>query len=835
MKLELGNSSSIDSLSCNEVEPTSYKSVKALGCENVDTRFAKVVQISLPSQLKFAVPHDRPLIVVDDGTPLTTEICKTLGRNIVVLSYQGKPAVPRGVEVPDLSEEALVQALALIRSTYGVPIGIICQQVSNVSTKAQLCWALLAAKHLKKDLNAVLPNSRSFFVGVVRLNGRLGNFENTNDLSKFDWTKALDYGQRGSLLGLCKSLDLEWEQVFCRGIDLACDLMPVQAAKMLRNELQCPDLRLREVGYDISGARHTISTNDLLCGPSKAKVEAADLFLVTGGARGITPHCVREIARRSPGTAFVLVGRSEMSDEPDWAVGRYSRDLDRSTMKHLKATHAAGGLKPTPKAHRALVNRVTGSREIRESLKAIQDAGAIVEYIACDVSDENEVRQLVQRVEQKYRREITGIWHASGVLRDKLVEQKTTDDFEAVFGTKVTGLVNVMSQVNISKLRHLILFSSLAGFHGNKGQTDYAIANEALNKIAHILSAFLPKLNAKVLDFGPWVGSGMVTETLEKHFKAMGVQTIPLEPGARTVAQIILASSPPQSLLGNWGFPATKPLQRSNVVTRALSPEEIGFIADHKIQGRKVLPMMAAIGFMASIAEGIYPGYNLLGVEDAQLFQGLTVDQVTKFQITLIEEHNSEEKLDILTSLGVMLESGKVLPAYRCVVCLSTTQQQPRLSQNILNLEVDPACEVNPYDGKSLFHGPLLQFVEQVLHSSTKGLVAKCRALPIKEAIRGPFIKQTLHDPILDDVIFQLMLVWCRSALGSASLPNRIEKMSYFGNVSEGSTFFASVTCVGPRVPKDPVIKMQFLLQDESGNTFSSGEGSVVLSDGLVF
>ena len=53
-----------------------------------------------------------------------------------------------------------------------------------------------------------------------------------------------------------------------------------------------------------------------------------------------------------------------------------------------------------------------------------------------------------------------------------------------MYGTKLTGLANLLGALDVTQLRHVVLFSSLAGFHGNAAQTDYAMANEALSKLS---------------------------------------------------------------------------------------------------------------------------------------------------------------------------------------------------------------------------------------------------------------------------------------------------------------------------------------------------------------
>ena len=102
---------------------------------------------------------------------------------------------------------------------------------------------------------------------------------------------------------------------------------------------------------------------------------------------------------------------------------------------------------------------------------------------------------------------VTGIIHGAGTLVDKLIEKKTETDFETVYTPKVAGLENMLRSVDVARLDFLVLFSSIVGFYGNVGQSDYAIANEILNKSAYLLKRKLPGLPRDLDQLGP-VGFG---------------------------------------------------------------------------------------------------------------------------------------------------------------------------------------------------------------------------------------------------------------------------------------------------------------------------------------
>jgi hypothetical protein len=79
-------------------------------------------------------------------------------------------------------------------------------------------------------------------------------------------------------------------------------------------------------------------------------------------------------------------------------------------------------------------------------------------------------------------------------------------------------------------LRFAAFFSSVAGRFGNRGQGDYAAANEALNKLALWLDRRWPCRVVSVI-WGPWSGVGMVSD-LEGHFGRRGLGMIPPRLGA---------------------------------------------------------------------------------------------------------------------------------------------------------------------------------------------------------------------------------------------------------------------------------------------------------------
>jgi hypothetical protein len=61
----------------------------------------------------------------------------------------------------------------------------------------------------------------------------------------------------GGFSGLTKTLRLEWNNVFCRALDIHPDIDAQIAVKIINDELHDPNLLLTEVGYTPDG-RYTL-------------------------------------------------------------------------------------------------------------------------------------------------------------------------------------------------------------------------------------------------------------------------------------------------------------------------------------------------------------------------------------------------------------------------------------------------------------------------------------------------------------------------------------------------------------------------------------------------
>jgi len=354
------------------------------------------------------------------------------------------------------------------------------------------------------------------FVTVSDLGGAFG-------YDRVDAVRAWSAG----LVGLARTAALEWPDASVRAIDLergGRDIAVVAEAiaeELLRGGTET------EIGLAADGRRVTLASRQVEVQEGALPLDQNDVVVVSGGARGVTAATMIELARESSAT-FVLLGRTELEDEPDCCI---SAPDDAAIKRALLDVATTAGVTISPSELTSQASNVLATREIHDTLTAIEKAGGKAHYIAVDVTDESAITNALTKIREESG-SITGLVHGAGVLADKLIAEKSDEQFDTVFDTKVRGLATLLTATSEDDLKLLCLFSSVAARTGNVGQADYAMANEILNKVAVSESANRgPGCVVKSLGWGPWAG-GMVDPGLASHFAGLGVSLIELHDGA---------------------------------------------------------------------------------------------------------------------------------------------------------------------------------------------------------------------------------------------------------------------------------------------------------------
>ena len=343
--------------------------------------------------------------------------------------------------------------------------------------------------------------------------------------------------------GLVKTAALEFPDRRIRLVDVDPAAPVADLARLLADEVAQPEAPV-EIGWR-GGVRRTPHA---VARPTPAEADegapaltADSVVLLTGGARGITAEVAVALGR-AHGCRLELLGRSPLPEgDEDPALAACA---DKAA---LRGALARAGWRE-PKAIDAEADRLLAAREVRATLAALADAGAPVRYHPVDVRDAEALSGVVTEIYEHHGR-LDGVVHGAGALDDHLIADKSPDAFARVFATKVGAAGTLLGSVRAATAdggwappAFVVFFGSIAGVCGNRGQADYAAANDALDAMAAANRDVASRVVA--LDWGPWSPSaGMVSDALARLFQESGMGLIELADGTAVVLDEIGAGS----------------------------------------------------------------------------------------------------------------------------------------------------------------------------------------------------------------------------------------------------------------------------------------------------
>jgi NADP-dependent 3-hydroxy acid dehydrogenase YdfG len=147
--------------------------------------------------------------------------------------------------------------------------------------------------------------------------------------------------------------------------------------------------------------------------------------------------------------------------------------------------------------------------EAQETIKALQDDGAHVAAFACDIADEESLRQALEAIRQQFP-PIKGLLQCAMVLNDALYENMTHQEYMNATRPKVQGSWNLHTLLP-QDLDFFVLLSSSAGVAGSRGQGNYAAGNTYEDALANYRNS--KGQHATSIDLGMILDVGYVAET----------------------------------------------------------------------------------------------------------------------------------------------------------------------------------------------------------------------------------------------------------------------------------------------------------------------------------
>jgi NAD(P)-dependent dehydrogenase (short-subunit alcohol dehydrogenase family) len=465
-------------------------------------------------------------------------------------------------------------------------------------------------------------------------------------------------------------------------------------------------------------------------------------------------------------------------------------------MKRAILQNEFSGQAPSPRDLEAAYRRHAANREIIATLNQISAAGARASYYQVDVRSPEEISGVLEAVRSNYG-SISGIIHGAGVLEDRLIIEKTAGQAARVLETKIGGLQHLLDATEEDPLRFLILFSSVAARFGNRGQADYAMANEVLNKIASREAARRPDCRVTAINWGPWDG-GMVTESLKRAFEKRGIPLIALEAGARCLVRELSetgANAPPEVVLGaaiedpGAGAAAKAPEtpsprpELSLLFKRDIDMARLPVLASHLLDGVPVVPFALMAEWIGHGAMHGNPGLHLLGFNDLRLLKGIRLEKEGK-RIRLMagkaRKRGDTFEVDVEIRNGVV-DGADVIHSRAKAVLAQGMPEAPVLPADFTSRFGSYDKSVRQVYEEILFHGRDLQGIRRIIGLSEEGMAAEIAAAPEPEKwMADPLRSRWISDPLALDCAFQMACLWCHEKMGAVSLPSYTARYRQF-------------------------------------------------------
>ncbi len=459
--------------------------------------FVSLKEKPLAAEKSYHFPKEGEVLVFGDKSKEIQAFLQTMNLTAINVDYSADEDY-----FENLDYNNIVGCIALDHPT--------CETVDDLGFIRSV---FLASKHLSKDV--FFKKQGHFFIVATTSDGKFS----------FDKTDQMDV--KGSISGLVKSVNIEWgNNVRMKYFNFHKALQLHQLLPLIKEDTEKSDIV--EAAYDGNNVRYEYLLDEIT--PKQATAKSVpnenDVFLATGGAGGVTSECLKKLIQQHK-PKFILLGRTNLDIE-DKFKGLTSLAEVRQV---LIDENAASKTKKKPAEIEQIAKTKFLQLESIRNLDEIKSYGCGAVYYQCDVNNEQDVKNAIMAGEKELGK-ITGIVHGAGIISDKFVRDKTFDDFKRVFDCKYQGINNMIKHVDCDNLRFIVLFSSAAGYFGNRGQSDYATANEYLNIFSKWFNHHYPNCNTISINWGAWDG-GMVDPALRKIMRMNGVKLIPLHVGAQ--------------------------------------------------------------------------------------------------------------------------------------------------------------------------------------------------------------------------------------------------------------------------------------------------------------
>ncbi|MGP9017725.1 SDR family NAD(P)-dependent oxidoreductase [Streptomyces sp. BR1] len=712
-------------------------------------------------------------------------------------------------------------------------------------------WSRLSDQHFTVNLLA----AKAYYADLGRAGAEAGYFAATavGGVLGLESDGSLD-PLGGLTAGFVKSLDLELPDARAKVVDFT-DGDATAAATALIEEITTVAEPTVEVGY-VRGVRKTVQVlpHEIEHHPLREplRLDPGSVVVFSGGSRGITYECAKEIARLK-GVHIVILGRTRPADgTEEWM--RLDDDAFEALGREWFQRARAEGREITPVAARKEFAALANSRSLYRNLAELRSLNELTSYEICDVADEAQVAGAIGRIRARHGR-IDGIVHAAGLESVATVPKKSLEHARNVVRVKADGAHHLWHAVRDDEPAFFCFFGSFLGRFGMDGQVDYTAGADLVSKLSALLARERPRTKVFTLCWTGWAEVGMAATEAVRHIQeeVRGLRYLSVEEGVQHFARelfhggddpevlvfgeigknsyggqdasmdagrtaVAVPVGPDGSVRDRIALPlidAVDELSADRVrVRKRLDPGGDRYLGDHLVKGAGTFPGVLHIEAQAQTAGLLAPEYVLAGAESVEFLKfirylpnfpvelSLEAYPLTHHEIAGDGLHRiaTEIRSDLVTADGRVLETGR-LHSRGTHLFAGEPLVPPEPDHSIAQLlESEREFDLERFYERvrrQITFGPSFRQVRRV---AAVGDVADGRLVSEIGVASGRGLFSSVATPrlrtlpVVIDNAWRSALVWAYHQLGIHVVPISVAAMRFYRNPLAGETVYADST-----------------------------------------
>lgn len=291
--------------------------------------------------------------------------------------------------------------------------------------------------------------------------------------------------EKAIVLGPCKVIRQEYPNINCRSIDVVIPESTRQLERLIDQIVGEFSAQPTDLAVAYRGHHRWVQTYEPVrlesANPSKTRLRAGGVYLITGGLGGIG-LALAEYLAQAVRAKLVLIGRSDLPNRDEWTQWLATHDCRDGVSDKIK------------------------------KVQALEELGAEVLVKSANVADLGQMLAVKNEVLARFGT-IHGVVHAAGVPGGGLIQLKTPQVAASVLEPKVKGTLVLDATFKDENLDFLVLCSALTSILGNVGQVDYCAANSFLDGFAWRNCSTQERLTV-CINWNAWSSVGMAVNAV---------------------------------------------------------------------------------------------------------------------------------------------------------------------------------------------------------------------------------------------------------------------------------------------------------------------------------